>query len=108
MAGGVACGHTKSLVSFFSHINGALSKQLIQGMIGGHGMGGAGSHIKAFWLSHSLHQSEFCTEGLLGQHAYVCMLGRTLIKNTEGLQIQYLGLAYLSASTVFMLIEHKK
>ena len=108
MAGGVACGHTKSLVSFFSHINGALSKQLIQGMIGGHGMGGAGSHIKAFWLPHSLHQSEFCTEGLLSQHALCIYARENTDQNAEGWQIRYLGLAYVSASTVFMLIEHKK
>ena len=47
-------------------------------MIGVHGVGGACSHIKAFWLSHSPHQREFCTEGLLGRHA-LGMLGRTLV-----------------------------
>ena len=54
------------------------SPSKIQGMIGGHGVGGACSHIKVFWLSPFPHQREFCTEGLLGQHA-LGMLGRTLV-----------------------------
>ena len=54
------------------------SPSKIQGMIRGHGVGGASSHIKAFGVSHShIHQREFCTEGLLGQHA-LGMLGRIL------------------------------
>ena len=35
-----------------------------QGMVGGHNVGGACSHNKAFGLYHSPHQREFCTEGL--------------------------------------------
>ena len=43
------------------------SPSKIQGMIGGHGMGGVYTHIKAFGLSHSHNKGkEFCTEGLLG------------------------------------------
>ena len=50
--------------------------------IGGHGVGGVCSHIKAFGLSHSPHRSEFCTKGLLGQDS-LTMLGRTLLADVS-------------------------
>jgi hypothetical protein len=51
------------------------STSIIQSMMGGHGLGGAYGHFKAFELPC---QRNFCTEGLLGRHA-LCMLGRTLL-----------------------------
>ena len=47
-------------------------------MVGGHGVGGACSHIKEFGLIPFPRQREFGTEGLLGRHA-LGMLGRTLV-----------------------------
>ena len=55
-------------------------------MTGGHGIGRACSHIKALWLSHAREKTD---------------------QNTEGLQIRH-PISLCSASTMFMLIEHKK
>ena len=52
----------------------------------GHGMGGACSHNKALGLSHSPHQQEFCTGGLLGWYA-LCMLGRTQLSSSACMQL---------------------
>ena len=53
----------------------------IQGMVGGHSLGGACGHIKVHihvcGLSLFPHQRKLCTESLLGRHA-LGMLGRTL------------------------------
>ena len=50
-----------------------------QGLTGGHCLGWACSHVKAFGSSPFLYQRKICTEGLLGRHALcTCMLGRTL------------------------------
>ena len=54
------------------------SPSKIQGMTGGHSLGGACDHNKAHGLSLFPHQREFCTEGLLGRYA-LGMLGRTLL-----------------------------
>ena len=45
----------------------SLSK--IQGMPGGHSLGGACDHNKAHGLFLLPHQRKFCTEGLFGRHA---------------------------------------
>ena len=44
--------------------------------MGGHGLGVAYDHIKAFSLSPFPHQRKICAEGLQGQHA-LSMFGRT-------------------------------
>ena len=68
------------------------SPSKIQGMRGGHDLGGACSHIKALGFSPFPHQKKVCTEGLLGRHA-LSMLGRTLVlylvsvKNVELLHL---------------------
>ena len=77
------------------------SPSKIQGMAGGHGLGGdCGHHIKAYGFSPFPHQRKFCTEGLLAQRALqVCMLGRTphskLYNHLWGLNDTTQGSSYL-------------
>ena len=58
-------------------LNTVFSPRMIQGMVGGRGMGVACGHIKAFGLFLFPHQTKICSEGLQGRHA-LSMLGRTL------------------------------
>ena len=53
------------------------SPRIIQGMMGGRGLGMACGHIKAFVLFPFSHQRKISAEGLQGRHA-LSMLGRTL------------------------------
>ena len=67
----------------YMYMYSVLLKQ-IQGMTGGHGLGRACGHIKAFGVSPFPHQRKFCTEGLLGRHT-LHMLGRILHVCGDGL-----------------------
>ena len=67
------------------------SPNKIQGMIRGRGVGEVCDHNKGLGLSHSPHQREICTEGLLGRHA-LGMLGRTLDRpNLHTTKITYIS-----------------
>ena len=48
-----------------------------------HALGGVCGHNNAYGLSLFPHQRKLCTEGLLGRHALVGMLGRTLLMYLE-------------------------
>ena len=61
----------------FTHSNAVFSPRIIQGMMGGHGLGVVYGHIEAFGLFPLPHQRKLCAEGLQGRHA-LSMLGRTL------------------------------
>ena len=54
------------------------SPRIIQAVMGGHGLGVACGHIKAFGLFPFPHQRSICAEGLQGRHA-LNTLGRTLM-----------------------------
>ena len=43
---------------------------MIQGMVGGRGLGVACGHIKAFDLFLFPHQTKICSEGLQGRHTF--------------------------------------
>ena len=67
----------------YGHVS-VLPKQ-IQSMVGGHDLGGAYDHIKAFGLTPFPYQRNICIEGMLRRHD-LSMLGITLqVLNTSNL-----------------------
>ena len=56
------------------------SPRIVQGMMGGHGLGMVCGHIEAFGLFPFPHQRKISAEGLQGRHA-LSMLGRILQHN---------------------------
>ena len=63
---------TEQAVSSLVTIVTVFSPGKIQGMIGGHGMGGACSHIKDFELSHSHIKGNSVLKACSADMPYIC------------------------------------
>ena len=59
----------------FMCIHTVFSPRIIQGMMGGHGLGVACGHIKAFGLFPFPHQRKLCAEGLQDRCALIKYIG---------------------------------